>query len=127
MVKARERITLRLEESNLKLMDEFLNRNENIGTRSQLCRMAVKSFIDQTSSKGNEVSVTIPRQYLEYIDSKVRKGYFLSREHAILRAVEAYFSGEGVEIIEKHQKKMEIGSGKRISLDYGAKEEVIGR
>jgi len=94
-----ERITLRLERENLELIDQFLSTNPSYKNRSQLCRDAVQSFIESVTQGGNTVQIRVPRYYLELIDALVADGYFLSREHAIVRCVEEWFDKDRVKEI----------------------------
>src|SRR5437870_7322853 len=83
-----ERITLRLEKENLELIDGFLKENTSHGNRSALVRDAVQAYIQTIREGGNTVTIRVPRYYLELVDRLVADGYFLSREHAIVRSIE---------------------------------------
>jgi len=124
-MESNERITLRLEKENLKLMDSFIKETKEFVNRSQLCRAAVQNFIESARKRSNEVSIKVPRYYLDFIDEMVKEGYFLSREHAIVRSLEEYFSRERVKEMLEHKKEMGKATGKIVSLDFGKKDEVI--
>ncbi|TLZ45368.1 MAG: hypothetical protein E6K19_02325 [Methanobacteriota archaeon] len=120
-----ERITLRLEKENLELIDGFLKENTSHGNRSQLVREAVQSYIQTIREGGHTVSIRIPRYYLELVDRLVADGYFLSREHAIVRSIEEWFTRERVKEIQDHKQEVDKVTGKVVSVSTGDKEGVI--
>ena len=120
-----ERITLRLEKENLELIDAFLKENRSFGSRSQLVRDAVQTFIQGLRGEGDTVSIRVPRYYLELIDRLVADGYFLSREHAIVRSIEEWFTRERVKEIQDHRQEIDKTTGKVVSVSDGAKDGVI--
>lgn len=120
-----ERITLRLEKENLELIDHFLAVNPIYKNRSQLCRDAVQSFIESVTMGGNTVQLRVPRRYLELIDHLVADGYFLSREHAVVRAIEEWFEKERVKEIDEHRREIDKITGKVMSVSTGEKDGVI--
>ncbi len=120
-----ERISLRLEKQNLDLMDQFLKENPNYRNRSQLCREAVQAFIEIVTKGGNTVTIRVPRHYLELVDYLVAEGYFLSREHAIVRAVEDWFSKDKIKTIEEHRMEMDKTTKKIVSVKLDNKDEVV--
>ncbi len=120
-----ERITLRLEKENLELIDSFLKENKSYDSRSQLVRDAVQSFIQSLRGEGNTVSLHVPKYYLELIDRLVADGYFLSREHAIVRSIEEWFTRERVKEIQDHRKEIDKTTGKVVSVSDGSKDGVI--
>lgn len=120
-----DRITLRLEKDNLELIDRFLEESREFSNRSQLCRVAVQAYIEQLSGGSNEVHVRIPRHYLDLIDYLVREGYFLNREHAIVRCVEEFFNRERVLEIEAHRHEVDRTTGKIVSVHVGDREENL--
>lgn len=122
-----ERITLRLEKENLELIDGFLEENKSYTNRSALVRDAVQSFIQTIREGGNTVTLRIPRYFLELIDHLVASGYFLSREHAIVRAIEEWFSAERVKEIQGHRQEIDKTTGKTVAVSTGDKEGVIPR
>jgi Arc/MetJ-type ribon-helix-helix transcriptional regulator len=122
-----ERITLRLEKENLELIDGFLEGNKSYASRSQLVRDAVQSFIQSVREGGNSVTVRIPRYFLDLIDHLVADGYFLNREHAVVRAVEGWFSAERVKEIQGHRKEIDKTTGKAVAVSTGDAEGVIPR
>lgn len=120
-----DRITLRLERENLARIDEFLASHKEFGSRSQLCRAALQSFLDRARGSSDEISVRVPRVLLDYIDVLVNEGYFLSREHALLRSIEAFFSRDRVTEIAAHKREIDKAAGRVIQVAGG--DEVIPR
>lgn len=122
-----ERITLRLEKENLELIDAFLKENKSYDSRSSLVRDAVQSFIQSLRGEGNTVSIHVPKYYLDLIDRLVADGYFLSREHAIVRSIEEWFTRERVKEIQDHRQEIDKTTGKVVSVSTGDKDGVIPR
>ncbi|HEY7587577.1 MAG TPA: ribbon-helix-helix domain-containing protein [Thermoplasmata archaeon] len=120
-----ERITLRLEKENLELIDGFLEANTSYGNRSQLVREAVQQFIQAVREGGNTVTIRVPKYYLDLIDRLVADGYFLSREHAIVRSIEEWFTKDRVRQIQDHRQEIDKAAGKVVSVTTGDKEGVI--
>ena len=120
-----ERITLRLEKENLELIDGFLKENTSYGNRSQLVREAVQTYIQTVREGGNTMTLRIPRYYLDLIDRLVADGYFLSREHAIVRSIEEWFTRERVKEIQDHKQEVDKMTGKVVSVSTGDKDGVI--
>jgi Arc/MetJ-type ribon-helix-helix transcriptional regulator len=122
-----ERITLRLEKENLELIDAFLKENTSHGNRSQLVREAVQAYIQAIRDGGDRVTIRIPRYYLDLIDRLVADGYILSREHAIVRSIEEWFTRERVKEIQDHKQEVDKATGKVVSVSTGDKDGVIPR
>ena len=120
-----ERITLRLEKENLELIDGFLKENTSYGNRSQLVREAVQTYIQTVREGGNTMTLRIPRYYLDLIDRLVADGYFLSREHAIVRSIEEWFTRDRVKEIQDHKQEVDKMTGKVVSVSTGDKDGVI--
>jgi Arc/MetJ-type ribon-helix-helix transcriptional regulator len=120
-----ERITLRLEKENLELIDAFLKQNTAYGNRSQLVREAVQAYIQTIREGGDSITIRIPRYYLDLIDRLVSDGYFLSREHAVVRSIEEWFTRERVKEIQDHRQEVDKVTGKVISVSTGDKDGVI--
>ncbi len=120
-----ERITLRLEKENLELIDAFLKQNTSHGNRSQLVREAVQAYIQTIREGGDSITIRIPRYYLDLIDRLVADGYFLSREHAVVRSIEEWFTRERVKEIQEHRQEVDKVTGKVISVSTGDKNGVI--
>jgi len=95
-----ERITLRLETEDLDLIDRFIDESEEISNRSQLARIAIRSYIEGVSSRpssgaDNRISVDVPRPALRAITGFVREGVYKSVADAIESCVrDRYISKE---------------------------------
>ena len=122
-----ERITLRLEKENLELIDGFLKENTSHGNRSALVREAVQAYIQTIREGGNTITIRVPRYYLDLVDRLVADGYFLSREHAVVRSIEEWFTRERVKEIQDHKQEVDKAIGKVVSVSTGDKDEVIPR
>ena len=120
-----ERITLRLEKENLELIDGFLKENTSYANRSQLVREAVQAYIQTIREGGNTVTIRVPRYYLDLVDRLVADGYFLSREHAIVRSMEEWFTRERVKEIQDHKQEVDKAIGRVVSVSTGDKDGVI--
>jgi Arc/MetJ-type ribon-helix-helix transcriptional regulator len=120
-----ERITLRLEKENLELIDAFLKESTSHANRSQLVRDAVQAYIQTIREGGNAITIRIPRYYLDLIDRLVADGYFLSREHAIVRSIEEWFTRERVKEISDHRQEVDKVTGKVVPISTGEKDGVI--
>ncbi|MGI0149912.1 MAG: ribbon-helix-helix domain-containing protein [Thermoplasmata archaeon] len=120
-----ERITLRLEKENLELIDGFLKENTSYANRSQLVREAVQAYIQTIRDGGNTVAIRIPRYYLDLVDRLVADGYFLSREHAIVRSIEEWFTRDRVKEIQDHKQEVDKALGRVVSVSTGDKDGVI--
>jgi Arc/MetJ-type ribon-helix-helix transcriptional regulator len=90
-----------------------------------LVREAVQAYIQTIREGGNAVTIRIPRYYLDLIDRLVADGYFLSREHAIVRSIEEWFTRERVKEIQDHKQEVDKMTGKVVSVSTGEKDGVI--
>jgi Arc/MetJ-type ribon-helix-helix transcriptional regulator len=92
-----ERITLRLEPEDLELLDEFVKRRPEFSNRSQLARVAIRSFIDGaqdspvSEEKTNRISVELPKAALHVIKVMIREGIYITPEDAVKDAVRKEF------------------------------------
>ena len=120
-----ERITLRLEKENLELIDGFLKENTSHGNRSALVREAVQAYIQTIREGGNTITLRVPRYYLDLIDRLVADGYFLSREHAVVRSIEEWVTRERGKEIQDHKQEVDKVTGKVVSVSTGDKNGVI--
>jgi metal-responsive CopG/Arc/MetJ family transcriptional regulator len=65
-----ERISLRLEREDLEFIDRFIEGSEEISNRSQLARIAIRSYIEGVSSQpsqgaDNRISIIVPRPAIQ--------------------------------------------------------------
>jgi Arc/MetJ-type ribon-helix-helix transcriptional regulator len=87
-----ERITLRLGAEELDLIDRFIDESDEISNRSQLARIAIRSYIEGVSSRpstgaDNRISVEVPRPALSAMRGLVRDGIYKSVAEAIESSV----------------------------------------
>jgi Arc/MetJ-type ribon-helix-helix transcriptional regulator len=116
-----ERITLRLESEDLELIDRFIDESEEISNRSQLARIAIRSYIGgikapPSSGADNGIIVDVPRPALSAIHTFVRDGVYRSVAEAIESCVRDRY------ITEEYQKRLtnealnrELGTVKMVS------------
>jgi len=85
-----ERITLRLDADDLKMIDEFISGSNEFSNRSQLARAAVRAYIEMrtgggegTNAKPNEILVQIPLLVLDTIKQLVAEGVYSSVSEAV--------------------------------------------
>ena len=120
-----ERITLRLERDNLERIDAFLEDHPDFRNRSQLCRDAVQTFIENVTQGGNTVRLKIPTRILETIDHLVSDGHYNDREDAIVQAVRDHFDTSKLQAAQKHREELAKAKGERIELRMGDRDEVL--
>lgn len=106
-----ERITIRLPEKDLRLIDSFLEEEEKFPSRSELLRVAAKELIDRTIAlqKGGsgETFVPVSDDQISAIDYLVRKGRFKSREAALFEILRDYLEAVPWDRIEKVKEKLQ--------------------
>jgi len=120
-----ERITLRLERDNRDSIYRILADNAGHKNRPQPRRDAVQAFIEPLTTVGHAVLFQVPEPYLKLLDALVADGYFLSREHAIVRCVEEWFDKDRVKEIDEHRKETGKATGKVVAVSTGQKDGVI--
>jgi len=85
-----ERISLRLDPEDLRLIDEFIATSNEFSNRSQLARAALRAYVEMrdggnegTTSRPNEIVVQIPPLVLETIRQLVAEGVYSSISEAV--------------------------------------------
>jgi len=104
-----ERITLRLDADELRLMDEFIVSSREFSNRSQLARTAISIYIESraggeegTIRKANEVVVQLPPLVLDTIAHLVAEGMYSNISEAVADCARHQFiHEEHVESIKK--------------------------
>ena len=112
-----ERITLRLDADDLKMIDEFISGSNEFSNRSQLARAAVRAYIEMraggaegTNARPNEILVQIPPLVLDTIKQLVAEGVYSSVSEAVADAARHEFlHEEHVEGLKKDANQQ--GSG----------------
>lgn len=95
-----ERITLRLDAETLKLLDDFIAQSNEFTNRSQLARAAVRAYIEmraggsESTSKPNEIVVTLPPLVLDTVKQLVAEGVYSSLSEAVADATRHEFLHE---------------------------------
>ena len=106
-----ERITIRLPEKDLRLMDSYLEEEQEFSSRSELLRVAAKELIDKKialqKGEANETYVPVSDDQIYAIDYLIRKGRFKSREAAIFEILRNYLESVDWDKIEDGQKKLQ--------------------
>ena len=112
-----ERITIRLDAEDLKLMDEFIDGSNEFSNRSQLARAAVRAYIEMraggregTNSRPNEILVQIPALVLDTIKQLVAEGVYSSVSEAVAdSARHEFLHKEHVEGLKKDANQQGTG------------------
>jgi len=105
-----ERITLRLDAEDLKLLDEFIASSREFSNRSQLARAAIRAYIEAresgaegtTSKRPNDVVVQLPPLVVDTIAHLVAQGVYSSTSEAVADCARHHFlPAEHVEAMKK--------------------------
>ena len=104
-----ERITLRLDSEDLRLIDEFITNSNEFSNRSQLARAAIRAYVDAklgcaegASNKPNEVVVELPPLVMDTVTHLVTEGVYNSVSEALSDCARHHFlHAEHVEAIKK--------------------------
>jgi len=105
-----ERITIRLDPEDLKLLDEFIAESREFSNRSQLARVAIRAYVEaksagaegMTGRKPNEVVVMLPPLVLDMIAHLVAEGVYSTISEAVADcARDKFLHAEHVESIKK--------------------------
>ncbi|KQM11688.1 hypothetical protein AOA80_06530 [Methanomassiliicoccales archaeon RumEn M1] len=97
-----ERISLRLEPEDLRMLDGFLEEHPEFSNRSHLARLAIRAFIEQNEApegiaserrpaKGNAVTIDVPALAYMTIESFIRAGVYNSMEDAVVECLREKF------------------------------------
>ena len=95
-----ERITLRLEQEDLVLIDEYIEKHPEYSSRSHLARIAIRSIIEgdaeadeavESSPKKNMITVEIPRAIFKIMEDNIMRGEYTSFQTAIEELVRERF------------------------------------
>ncbi|MCK5024625.1 MAG: ribbon-helix-helix protein, CopG family [Thermoplasmata archaeon] len=110
-----ERISVRFENKMISEID-VLVKDMGYPNRSEFLRTAVRTQINNQHQE-NTISVKVTPLVQDYIDKLVEKGYYLSREDALQKAVSRFFTGENMKKDLQDADIMEIVAGKKIGID----------
>jgi len=104
-----ERITLRLDAEDLRLLDEFIVSSKEFSNRSQLARAAIRAYIEARESgaegmsrRPNDVVVQLPPLVVDTIAHLVAQGVYSSTSEAVADCARHHFlPAEHVEAMKK--------------------------
>ncbi|UCE73063.1 MAG: hypothetical protein JSV56_08460 [Methanomassiliicoccales archaeon] len=106
-----ERITIRLPEKDLRLIDSFLEEEVEFSSRSELLRISAKELIDnriaRTKGHAGETFVSVSDDQISVIDYLIKKGRFKSREAALFEILRDYLEAVPWEKVEKAEEKLQ--------------------
>ncbi len=130
------KITLRISEEDLDLIDSFLEENMAFGSRSEFLRNCALDFIQAKKSfKGVDLGngISLSKKQEEYLDRMIKMGYYPSKEDSIKSILEYVFDSGFIkkifeEKIEKYQEiEKSMKSNERVSLIDGENDRKYGR
>lgn len=120
-----ERISARLEN---KMIDEIdaLVKEEKYSNRSDFLRTAVRTQID-TQQQKDAIPVVPTKMVLKTIDKLVERGYYHSREDALDKAINGFFTDENMRKVITDADLMEIIAGSKVeaNLESSTSRQVI--
>ena len=118
-----ERITLRLEQEDLVLIDEYIEKHPEFSSRSHLARMAIRALVDggaeadeeaESSPKKNLITVEIPGAAFRVMEESINRGEYLSFQSVIEELVRGKFLS--TEISAGFNKEIQLRSAKTIDV-----------
>ena len=120
-----ERISVRFETNMISEIDALV-KEMGYPNRSEFFRTAVRAQIENQQQE-DAISVTLTPLNLDHIDELVKRGFYKSREDALEKAIDGFFTPE---IIEKNLKTaglMEIGAGKKfeVGLESDPSRQIV--
>lgn len=128
MDSSNERITLRLQKENVDALDSFLKENEELRSRSELCRIALDKYIreksEETKPKGRDIRIKVPARYFELMEGLVHEGLYTSAESIINELIKERFSTANLKNLEELKTEIAKASGKPV-ITLGDREELI--
>lgn len=120
-----DRISLRLDPHELRIVDEFLRTHRDFASRSHLARVAIRKFIEESEGRSETVEgeqsraksfrVTLSPIEAEMIERLVNAGYFLDPGDAIRRLVSERIMDS--ETLMKAARSMHDEKRKLIQMD----------
>lgn len=113
-----ERISLRLESEDLMILDDFIESHPEYSNRSNLARVAIREFIENSGKSNNraaptseyEISVVLPEAMYKIIANLISKGIFKSMEDGVVQCVRNEYSEYMKNVKETTLKNMEEDS-----------------
>jgi Arc/MetJ-type ribon-helix-helix transcriptional regulator len=121
-----ERITIRLPEKDLRLIDSFLMEEKCYQSRSELLRVAARELIDRkiAHARGQQEETFVPVSDIQIsaVDYLVRTGRFKSRDAALFEILRNYLETLEWDKIEDTQKRLQLIKYKVASAEMQDKE-----
>jgi Arc/MetJ-type ribon-helix-helix transcriptional regulator len=121
-----ERITIRLPEKDLRLIDSFLEEEVEFTSRSELLRVAAKELIDRRialqKGRSGETFAPVSVDQISAIEYLIRKGRFKSVEAALFEILRDYLESVPWDKIEKAEEKLQEIRYKLASAEMMEKE-----
>ena len=120
-----ERISARLENKMINEIDALV-KDETYSNRSDFLRTAVRTQIDSQQQK-DAIAVVPTKMVLKTIDGLVERGYYHSREDALDKAINGYFTDENMRKVITDADLMEIIAGSKVeaNLESNTSRQII--
>ena len=120
-----ERISARLENKMINEIDALV-KDETYSNRSDFLRTAVRTQIDSQQQKDG-IKVVPTKMVLKTIDGLVERGYYHSREDALDKAINGYFTDENMRKVIRDADLMEIIAGSKVeaNLESNTSRQII--
>lgn len=118
-----ERISLRLDPEDLRLLDDFITESNEFSNRSQVARTAIRAYIDNRCSGSaertpNEVLVVLPPLALDTIQHLIEQGVYSSISEAVADCTRHEFLHSG----HLEELKRDANQIKKASMQLVMKE-----
>ena len=120
-----ERISARLENKMINEIDALV-KDETYSNRSDFLRTAVRTQIDSQQQK-DAIAVVPTKMVLKTIDGLVERGYYHSREDALDKAINGFFTDENMRKVITDADLMEIIAGSKVeaNLESNTSRQII--
>ncbi|HDP97315.1 MAG TPA: hypothetical protein ENN25_06470 [Euryarchaeota archaeon] len=118
-----ERISLRLDPEDLRLLDDFITESNEFSNRSQVARAAIRTYIDNrcggpAERVPNEVLVVLPPLALDTIRHLIEQGVYSSISEAVADCTRHEFLHSG----HLEELKRDANQIKKASMQLVMKE-----
>jgi metal-responsive CopG/Arc/MetJ family transcriptional regulator len=110
MVSKGERVTIRLPQKDMRLVDSFLEESEDFSSRSDLFRTAVQELIQHRNdliAGENEVVVSVLEDQINAIDYLIKRKRFKSRSQALFEILRDYLDSVQWDKIDRSEEKLQ--------------------
>ena len=118
-----ERISLRLDPEDLRLLDDFITESNEFSNRSQVARASIRAYIDNrcggpAERTPNEVLVVLPSLALDTIRHLIEQGVYSSISEAVADCTRHEFLNSG----HLEELKRDANQIKKASMQLVMKE-----